>query len=101
MNITPRHIPFIVLLFLFSCTQEKKKPETTETKPERIISVPTFNSDTAYAYVKTQVDFGPRVPGTKAHASCAEYMISQLTKFSDSVIVQKGIITTFDDKKFE
>lgn len=101
MSIPTRNIAFILLLFLFSCTQEKKKPETTETKPERIISVPSFNSDTAYAYVKTQVEFGPRVPGTKAHAACAEFMISQLTKFADSVIVQQGTVTGFDKKKLE
>src|SRR5256885_9604835 len=88
-------------LMVFSCTQEKKKPETTETKPERVISVPSFNSNTAYAYVKTQVDFGPRVPGTKAHEACAEFMISQLTKFADSVIVQQGTVTGFDKKKLE
>jgi len=101
MSITSRNIPFIFLLFLFSCAQEKKKTETTETKPERVISVPSFNSDTAYAYVKTQVDFGPRVPGTKAHEACAEFMISELKKFADSVIVQQGTVTAFDKKKLE
>lgn len=100
-RMSTRHFPFILLLFLFSCTQEKKKPETSETKPERIVSVPTFNADSAYAYVKAQVDFGPRVPMTKAHTNCAEYLTAQLKKYADSVIVQTGIVTTFDGKKLD
>lgn len=95
----PRITAFLIILFLFSCTQEKKKTETTETKPERIISVPSFNADSAYSYVKAQVDFGPRVPLTKAHANCAEYLTTQLKKYADSVIVQTGAVTTFDGKK--
>ena len=95
---------FVVLLFLFSCTREPKKDVSVETQPaqpERVTAVPVFNSDSAYAYVKTQVDFGPRVPLTKAHAQCAEYLINELTKYADSVIVQKGIVITFDNKKIE
>ena len=90
-----------MLLFLFSCTHEKKEKVPSEAKPERIINVPSFNSDSAYTFVKTQIDFGPRVPLTKAHAACAEFLISKLNQSADSVIVQKGIVTTFDEKKLE
>lgn len=90
---------FLLLLFISACTQEPKKETSVETLPERIFSVPSFNADSAYSYVKTQVDFGPRVPLTKAHANCAEYLTAQLKKYADSVIVQTGIVTTFDGKK--
>jgi hypothetical protein len=94
--------PFsFLLLLMYSCTQETKQIPPAETKPERIINVPSFNADSAYAYVKAQVDFGPRVPLTKAHANCAEYLIAQLRQYADSVIVQKGIVTTFDEKNIE
>ena len=96
-----RFITFILLLFLFSCTHEPKKETPVETKPERVIVVPTFNADTAYACVKDQVDFGPRIPLTKAHADCEKYLTAQLSKYADGVIVQKGIVTTFDEKKIE
>src|SRR5262249_46213115 len=96
-----RLITLILFLFLFSCTREKKKETPVEPKPEHAIVVPSFNADSAYAYVKTQVDFGPRVPLSKAHANCEEYIVSQLKKYADSVIVQKGIVTTYDNKKIE
>ena len=95
-----RIIAFL-LLFLFSCAPEPKKETPVETKPERVIIVPTFNADSAYGYVKDQVDFGPRVPQTKAHADCAEYLATQLKKYADSVIVQRGMVTTFEGKKIE
>ena len=92
-------------LFLFlvisSCTQEPKQIQLVETEPEHVINVPMFNADSAYAYVKTQVDFGPRIPGTKAHEACAQFMITQLIRFADSVIVQHGSVTAFDKKNLE
>ena len=93
-----RIIGLILFLFLISCTREPKKEVPAETKPERVIVVPTFSADSAYAYVKAQVDFGPRVPLTQAHANCAEYLVAQLNRYADSVIVQKGMVTTFDNK---
>lgn len=89
------------MLFLFSCTSEKKKETPAENKPEHVAVVPVFNADSAYAFTKAQVDFGPRVPLSKAHANCEEYLVTQLKKYADSVIVQKGILNTFDNKKIE
>lgn len=96
-----RIIAFISLLFIVSCTPEKKKETPTETQPEPAKNVPAFNADSAYAYVKAQVDFGPRVPLTKSHADCAEYLVTELKKYADNVIVQKGMVTTFDNKNIE
>lgn len=59
-----------------------------------------FNADSAYAYVKAQCSFGPRVPATEAHAKCLAYLTSFLSKCCDTVIVQKGYVsTTGTDKK--
>lgn len=99
-----RFIAFVSLLFFFSCTREPKKEIPVETRPpqpERAIVVPAFNSDSAYTYVRAQVDFGPRVPLTKAHANCLEYLVTELNKYADSVIVQRGMVTTFDNKRIE
>jgi hypothetical protein len=93
-----RIIGFILLLFIVSCTSEPKKEVPAETKPEHAIVVPAFNADSAYTYVKTQVEFGPRVPLTKSHDHCEQYLVSQLNQYADSVIVQKGTVTTFDNK---
>lgn len=54
----------------------------------------TFSPDSAYAYVKDQVNFGPRVPGSKAHKDCADYIASQFKKFgADSIIIQNASVT--------
>lgn len=67
------------------------------TAPEKpVIHIPDFNSDSAYLYVKEQCDFGPRVPNTKAHDACAEYIISKFRKYTKDVYVQKGTVTTYD-----
>jgi hypothetical protein len=57
------------------------------------VEVPVFNPDRAYQYLKTQVEFGPRVPGTKAQEECAAWMESELRKSADTVYVQRVSVT--------
>ncbi len=55
-----------------------------------------FNADSAYSYVKAQVDCGPRIPGTKGHDKCQRYLIDQLRRFgADSIIEQRTNVTTY------
>ena len=39
-------------------------------------------------YVKNQVDFGPRVPNTKGHVACGNYLAKQLKDFGAQVTDQ-------------
>ncbi len=39
-----------------------------------LIKPPDFNGDRAYQYLKDQVNFGPRVPGTPASEKCRDYL---------------------------
>ncbi len=50
--------------------------------------IPEFNCDSAYTFVKEQLDFGPRVPGTEAHKNCANYLYEKLNEYVDTVITQ-------------
>ena len=89
----------IVLSFLSACGfashSEKAKQDNTTVRV-----VPTFNPDSAYHYVKAQCDFGPRVPGTEAHAACLNYFIEQFNRFNaDTVIVQEGEMAIYDGTK--
>src|SRR5436190_10397586 len=91
---------FIFLFFLYSCNQNNKKPETVNNKPEPVITpAPRFNADSAYDFVKAQCDFGPRIPNTKQHDACADYLSAKLKTFTPDVIVQKGTVVTFDHVK--
>lgn len=103
-----RFFLFILSLTIFaSCGGDKPAAETEQTaeteKPvaSKPVVVPQLNADSAYAFVKAQVDFGPRIPGTKAHADCARWMEEKLRSYIPDVMVQKGVATTFDRKKFE
>jgi hypothetical protein len=89
--------PLLALAF-FSCQDPAGEP--AEDQPEQVVQVPHFNSDSAYAFVKAQVDFGPRVPGTAAHQRCGDYLAQKLSSYRLSVTEQKAPATTYDGKKY-
>lgn len=93
----------MAVLFFLSCKQKsEQKQESTNTPVETATKIPTpnFNADSTYAFLKTQVDFGPRVPGTTAHAKCADYLVEKLKSYGLQVTVQNGTVQTFDKKQF-
>jgi hypothetical protein len=50
---------------------------------------PEFSADSAYALLRRQVEFGPRVPGTPGHAAQLDWMTSLLREYADTVIFQQ------------
>jgi Zn-dependent M28 family amino/carboxypeptidase len=97
-------IPFALLVctsLFAACVQNKNSnTEVEETKTSKILA-PDFDADSALAYVKTQVDFGPRIPSTEAHAKTADYLINKLKSFGAEVFVQKASVKTYDGKSHE
>lgn len=92
MNITNRCLNilfFLVLLAVLpSCTP---KPNTKTRQSQTTASMSAFSPDSAYRYVAGQCAFGPRVPGTDAHALCAGYFIRHFQLHNaDTVIVQRA-----------
>ena len=53
-----------------------------------------FDGNGALAMTQQQCDFGPRVPGTSAHAKCADWLIQTLQASCDTVILQTGTVKT-------
>ncbi|HEX5386919.1 MAG TPA: M28 family peptidase [Gemmatimonadales bacterium] len=49
---------------------------------------PEFNGERAFDYLKTQVAFGPRIPGTPAHEQEAAWLDSLLRQRADTLVVQ-------------
>jgi glutaminyl-peptide cyclotransferase len=84
---------------LQACRSDQSKTE--EKVVEAKLSSPDFNADSAYAFTKAQVDFGPRIPSTPAHSKCAEYLINKLKSFGTKVFVQEGPAQTYDGKKHQ
>ena len=54
----------------------------------------TFDGNGALALTRQQCDFGPRVPGTPAHAQCAEWLMNDLKASCDTVIMQTATVQT-------
>jgi len=92
----------IVFVFITSCNGCGKKDPVNVVVNDTIpkVTVPDFNADSAYSFIQRQVDFGPRVMGSKAHENCAIYLTEQFRKYSNDITVQQGSVQTFDGKTF-
>ncbi|MEY3982769.1 MAG: hypothetical protein RL160_326 [Bacteroidota bacterium] len=87
------------LLWLSACTSGKKSDQAAEVNATDSLVIaphPAFSGDSAFQYVAAQVAFGPRIPNSRAHARCAEYLFQKLDAFCDTVMVQQGLDTTYD-----
>ena len=94
----------LLLISLVACQSSNQSGNDAQTPPEIVnptknISVPVFSADTTYSYTQKQVDFGPRTPGSKAHKQCADWLISTMKRFADTVYVQKASVTNYANKK--
>jgi glutaminyl-peptide cyclotransferase len=91
-------ISFMIIGVITSCTN-KDSSESTSEQTTAMAPAPTFNADSAYAFVEKQVAFGPRVPNTKAHQQTGDYLVETLKKYGLEVTEQKFVATTYDSKK--
>ena len=56
-----------------------------------------FSADSAYTYIMRQVDCGPRVPGSSAHAACVNFLTATLGRLGATDIqVSDGKATRWD-----
>ena len=53
-----------------------------------------FDGQAAFTLTQQQCDFGERVPGTQAHAKCADWLMATLQEACDTVILQTGTVQT-------
>lgn len=86
-----------MLLFLFACKNDK----VADTPIERVtnLTIPRFNSASAYHFVAKQVEFGPRVPNTEAHKASKNWLTSKLKEYGAKVIEQDFVATAYTGEK--
>jgi peptidase M28-like protein len=60
-----------------SCDRVRPGPKTT------------FSGEQALVYARTQVDFGPRVPGTEGHRRTGDWIVAQMRERADTVVEQR------------
>lgn len=84
-----------------SCAPDHGGAERVDTEPlPPLPPAPQVNADSLFAYVKDQVDFGPRVPGTSEHRACADWMVATLKRLgADTVIEQNSTAKAFNSKE--
>ena len=91
-------IPLVLFLLMIACnqqgTRQNANQDAADQKPR--VAVPEFNADSAYAFIKTQLGFGPRVPDSRAHEQCGDWLHGKLSSYAPEVTVQKGKVTAFN-----
>ena len=58
-----------------------------------------FDANAAMEYTKTQLAFGPRVPGTAAHVKAGDWIASMMRQRADTVIEQRFTHRTAEGKE--
>lgn len=86
----------LILMTAFSCGSNNQTATTSGQNETTAVNVPVFDADSAYLYTGKQVDFGPRVPNTKGHVACGEYLAKQLETFGAKVTNQYADLVAFD-----
>jgi hypothetical protein len=88
-------LPCSLVLLVLACLDgpPNASPVYSAAAPGSIQGLPdpsqtTFSADSAYAHVRTQVGFGPRVPGSSGHAAHLAWMSAYLRERADTVILQ-------------
>lgn len=97
-NYTFTSLLLLLMIAAVACSNNSKKSadnnEDADTKS--VVNAPQFNADSAYQYVKSQVDFGPRVPNTDAHKACGDYLAAKLEQYGAKVYNQNLSLSAYD-----
>ncbi len=87
----------VVSIAYVSCNNDKPpKVEKPPVQKKAEVVPPEFSADSAYNFVQQQVNFGPRVPNSKQHLACGDWLTSTMKSFGATVIEQKTILKAFD-----
>lgn len=79
----------ILFTLVWGCKQDTTSGTANkDTTSEQVVQIPAFNDDTAYAFVQTQVNFGPRNPNSAAVQACRSWIIQTLEFYGIPVIQQ-------------
>ena len=73
------------------------KPDKSSEGGEPMLAT-TFDGDRAMTYVQTQMNYGPRIPGSAGWRSTGDWIVAQMRARADTVVVQEWTHTTRDGK---
>jgi len=84
------------LLLISGCSARSTAASGTDSTPASDVSYPAFNTDSAMSYLRTQTDFGPRVPDTDAHSRTGRWLADELRRHGAAVEEMPATLTAFD-----
>ena len=92
-----------LLAVVVSCNNSTQpKPENNiNPVPEPQVVAASFNVDTAFAFVKKQASFGPRVTNTDEHKKCEAWLESTMRRFTKDVLVQSFQMKAYNGVELE
>ncbi len=101
--------PFVILFIVsaicalwVSCSScQSQKNSAAQVEAPYLKISPDFDADSAYFFVKQQVLFGPRVPGSMGHRACGDYLVAKLREFGAYVVEQKADVTHYNGQNIE
>ncbi len=90
LNTRLKFVGLLLFLFAFSsCKEDKNQGTKAETPKLEAFESPAFNVDSTYSFIEKQLSFGHRVPGTKAHVACKDWMVAKFKEYTPNVEVQE------------
>ena len=87
-----RFVPLVLaalaaVSLLAACERVSERPAVVST---------AFDGEAALGYVRAQLDFGPRVPGTEGHRRAGDWITAQMRARADTVYEQRWTHVTVD-----
>lgn len=84
---------------LFSCGNASNGTDSSSNNQTSLVNAPVFEGDSAFNYIKQQLEFGPRVPNSKAHEACGDYLVNTLKQRGLEVMEQKFQVNNYKGEK--
>lgn len=96
-----KSVIFWLLAFLVACQNNTDMPQQHDVKKKEFVNAPNFNADSAYAYIEKQLSFGARVPNSRAHQRCGDYLISTLQSFQQGTKSLEVFVQAFEAEAYD
>lgn len=84
---------------LVSCSSGNNESDSPAVEQTKSITSPVFQGDSAFAFIREQLEFGPRVPNSKAHQACGDYLVNTLQNFGWKVTEQRFQVNNYKGEK--
>lgn len=84
-----------------ACGPARSAESAADTQTEAAGPEPVFSADSAYTYLRRQVEFGPRVPNTEAHRRAGDWLAAELRRHGAQVSEQRAVLRAFDGTQLQ